>query len=321
MLYFLKRILKKNYFIYFISLFLYEKILMFYYKKLINPIKFLINYKRNKIFKSHPKKAKKMILNNKEFFYPEYSLFYEKYLKDFEAKAQLNTEYNLIAKEFFEKEIECILDVGANVGYQSSFYNKFFGNKIKIHSFEPHPICYYFLEKNLSSFDNIRLYNFALGSENKEDYMSIPNHDIHRLSDLGYLSIGQHSNNFKTKILIKKFDLLPISFHQFKAIYIKIDVEGYEDNVLKGMSNFLNSNLHLYLKIEINKNFNNVTKINSTINFIEKLNFKFFILQNGKFIHYSNSQLIKFLIYRNADIFCKKSSISTKPSTKNFKNH
>ena len=176
--------------------------------------------------------------------------------------------------------------------------------KINIHSFEPHPISYYFLEKNLSSFDNIRLYNFALGNENKEDYMSIPNHL--GLSDLGAMSIGQHSNNFKAKILIKKLDLLPISFQQFKAIYIKIDVEGYEDNVLKGMSNFLNSNLHLYLKIEINRDFNNVAKINSTINFIEKLNFKFFIVKNGKFINCNKSQIIKFFIYRNGELFCKK---------------
>ena len=201
------------------------------------------------------------------------------------------------------------------------FSFKFFSYKIKIHCFEPHPVSYYFLKKNSSSFDNIRLYNFALGSENKEDYMSIPNYEVQRLSNLGVMSIGQHSNNFKTKILIKKLDLLPISFQQFKAIYIKIDVEGYEDNVLKGMSNFLNSNLHLYLKIEINRNFNNVAKIIFTINFIEKLNFKFFIIQNGKFINYSKSQIIKFLIYRNSDIFCKKSSISTKSSTKNFKNH
>ena len=316
MLYFLKQILKKNYFIYFISRLLYEKIFMFYYRRLINFIKFLTNYKRNKNFKSHAKEIKKIILYNKEFFYPKYSINYEKFFKNFEAEATLNTEYNLIAKEFFEKEIECILDVGANIGYQSSFYNKFFGNKIQIHSFEPHPIIYYFLEKNLSSFDNITLYNFALGNENKEDYMSIPNNEANRLSCLGLMSIGQHSNNFKTKILIKKLDLLPISFQQFKAIYIKIDVEGYEDNVLKGMSNFLNSNLHLYLKIEINRRYNNVAKIVSTINFIEKLNFKFFIIQNGKLIHYSKSQLIKFLIYRNSDIFCKKSSISTKSSTK-----
>ena len=314
MLYFLKQILKKNYFIYFISLYLYQKIFRICYSRLVNYIKFLINYKRNKNFKSHAKEEKKIILYNKEFFYPKYSIFYEERFKNFEAKTTLNTEYNLIAKEFFEKEIECILDVGANIGYQSSFYNKFFGNKIQIHSFEPHPIIYYFLEKNLSSFDNIKLYNFALGNENKEDYMSIPSNRVHDISKLGLMSIGQHSNNFKTKILIKKLDLLPISFQQFKAIYIKIDVEGYEDNVLKGMSNFLNSNLHLYLKIEINKDFNNVAKIISTINFIEKLNFKFFIIQNGKLIHYSKSQLIKFLIYRNADIFCKKSSTLTKLS-------
>ena len=306
MFYWLKQKLKKNYFIYFISLFLYQKIFMFCYYRLVNYIKFLINYKRNKIFKSHPKEMNKIILYNKEFFYPKYSISYNKFLKNFEGETSLNTQYNLTAKEFFEKEIECILDVGANIGYYSLFCNEFFSDKIKIHCFEPHPVSYYFLKKNLSSFDNIKLYNFALGSENKEDYISVPSDKTHILSNLGVMSIGQHSNNFKTKILIKKLDLLPISFQQFKAIYIKIDVEGYEDNVLKGMSNFLNSNLHLYLKIEINRNFNNVAKINSTISFIEKLNFKFFIIKNGKFINYNKSQIIKYLIYRNEDIFCKR---------------
>lgn len=124
---------------------------MFCYYRLVNYIKFLINYKKNKIFKSHIKEEEKIILYNKEFFYPKYSVFYKEFLKNFETKTTLNKEYNLIAKEFFEKEIECILDVGANIGYQSSFYNKFFGDKIKIHSFEPHPISYYFLEKKFIS--------------------------------------------------------------------------------------------------------------------------------------------------------------------------
>ena len=225
MLYFLKQILKKNYFIYFISRFLYEKIFIFYYERLINFIRFLINYKRNKIFKSHPKEMNKIILHNKEFYYPKYAIDFEKFLKNFEAETLLNTEYNLITKEFFEKEIECILDVGANIGYQSSFYNKFFGNKIKIHCFEPHPISYYFLEKNLSSFDNIRLYNFALGNENKEDYMSIPNHEVQRLSDLGVMSIGQHSNDFKTKILIFSTILIDIPFLlQVELMLIKLSL-------------------------------------------------------------------------------------------------
>ena len=301
MLYWLKQKLKKNHFIYFFFLFSYQKIFMFCYRKLNNYILYLINYKKNKIFKSHIKEAKKIILYNKEFCYPKYSIYYEKFFENFEKRAKLNIEYN-----FFEKEIECILDVGANIGYYSLFYNEFFGDKIKIHCFEPHPDSYYFLKKNLSAFDNIRLYNFALGNENKEDYMSIPDHESHRLSNLGTMSIGQNSNNLKAKILIKKFDSLTFSLQQFKSIYIKIDVEGYEDNVLKGMLNFLHNNTNLYLKIEINKNFNNVTKISSIINFIEKLNYKFFIIKNGKFINYNNSQIIKFLIYRNVDLFCKK---------------
>ena len=306
MLYWLKQKIKKNYFIYFISLFLYQKVFLFCYSRLVNYIKSLINYKKNKIFKLRIKEEEKIILYSKEFFYPKYSIFYEEFLKNFETKTTLNTEYNLIAKEFFEKEIECILDVGANIGYQSSFYNKFFGNKIKIHCFEPHPISYFFLEKNLSSFDNIRLYNFALGSENKEDYMSIPNYESHRLSHLGTMSIGQNSNNLKAKILIKKFDSLTIPLQQFKSIYIKTDVEGYEENVLKGMLNFLHNHINLYLKIEINKDFHNVGKISSIINFIEKLNYKFFTIKNGKFINYNKSQIIKFLIYRNDELFCKK---------------
>ncbi len=302
----LKKILKRNHFIYFISRFLYEKIFLSSYRRLMNFFSFLTNYKTNKNFKSHAKEIKKITLYDKEFFYPKYSIFYEEFLKNFETKTPLNMEYNFISKNFFVEKIECILDIGANIGYQSSFYNKFFGNKIEIHCFEPHPISYFFLKKNLTLFDNIKLYNFALGNENKEDYMSIPKHESHRLSNLGVMSIGQNTNDFKTKIQIKKFDSLSISFQKFKTIYIKIDVEGYENNVLNGMCNFLNNGLNFYLKIEINRNFNNLNKISSTINQLEKLNFKFFIIENGKFINYETSQIIKFLIYRNANIFCKK---------------
>ena len=125
MLNLVKNIFKKNYFTYFISRFLYEKIFLSFYRRLTNFVSFLINYKRNKNFKSHAKETKKIILYDKEFFYPKYSTFYEEFLKNFEIKTSLNTEYNFISKNFFEKEIECILDIGANIGFQSSFYKKF----------------------------------------------------------------------------------------------------------------------------------------------------------------------------------------------------
>jgi FkbM family methyltransferase len=311
---FLTQIIKKNYFIYLFFRFLYEKIFMFCYRRIKNSIIFLINYKKNNFFKLHQKEEAKTIFCNKEFYYHKYSFYYDDNYKIKNQKTQskydidrtFEKENNLIIKEFFEKEIECILDVGANIGYTSSFYNAFFGNKVKIHCFEPHPVSYYFLKKNLSPFDNIKLYNFALGNENKEDYISIPNNQKFRMSNLGLMSIGQNSNILKTKILVKKFDLLPVLFQQFKEIYIKIDVEGYEENVLKGMYNFLNRNLQIYLKIEINRNYLNIKKINSLINFLETLNYKFFAISNEKFINLNKSELIKYLIYRNTNLFCKK---------------
>lgn len=99
-----------------------------------------------------------------------------------------------------------------------------------------------------------------MGNEDKKDFISIPNHEIQNLSDLGLMSIGRHSRHFRTEILVKRFDDINISLKYYKSIYIKIDVEGYEDNVLRGMFNFLNSNLDIYLKIEINKHFNNMKK-------------------------------------------------------------
>ena len=138
--------------------------------------------------------------------------------------------------------------------------------------------------------------------------MSIPYHEVQKLSDLGVMSIGQHSKHFKTEILVKKFDQLGMNLNNYKSIYVKIDVEGYEGNVLEGMTIFLKSDLNIYLKIEISKHFNNVKKIKSTIEILERCNYDFYIIKNQKFVKMNKSEIIMFLNYKNTDIFCKKIS-------------
>ena len=308
MINYLKKILKKNYVIYLITNYIYQKCLVSFFSKVKNFITFIINYKKNKAFTLKPKEVCKMALYEKKFFFPKYSVFYKDFLRNLEEKKTLDKEYDLISKNFFKKKIECIIDIGSNIGYQSLFYNKFFSNRTKIYCFEPHPLSFYFLEKNLSTYDNITLNNFALGSEDKRDFMSIPYHVVQNLSDLGVMSIGQHSNHFKTEISIKKFDQLDMLLNSYKSIYVKIDVEGYEGNVLQGMTTFLKSDLNIYLKIEISKHFNNVKKIVSTIEILEKCNYDFHIINNQKFEKMNKSEIIIFLTYKNADIFCKKTS-------------
>ena len=71
---------------------------------------------------------------------------------------------------------------------------------------------------------------------------------------------------------------------------------------------FLKSDFNIYLKIEINKHFNNVKKIVSTIEILERCNYNFYIIKNQKFIKMNKSEIIMFLTHKNADIFCKKIS-------------
>ena len=306
MINFLKKILKKNYFIYSIVNFIYQKFLVSFFTKVKNFITFITKYKKNKEFILNPKEASTINLYEKKFFFPKHSVVYKDHLKKLEEKKTLDEEYDFISKKFFKKKIACIIDVGANIGYQTLFYNKFFSNKTKIYCFEPHPLSFYYLEKNLSIYDNITLNNFALGSEDKYDFMSIPYHEVQKLSDLGVMSIGKHSNYFKTKILIKKFDRLGLILNNYKSIYVKIDVEGYEGNVLEGMTTFLKSNLDIYLKIEISKHFNDVKKIELTIEILDRCHYDFYIIENQKFVKMNKSEIIMFLTYKNIDIFCKK---------------
>ena len=84
MLNFIKKILKKNYVIYFISLFLFQKVFLTPYSKILNLIKFLISYKKNKNFKMYPKEISSMILYEEEFFYPKHSIVYNNFLKNLE---------------------------------------------------------------------------------------------------------------------------------------------------------------------------------------------------------------------------------------------
>jgi FkbM family methyltransferase len=299
MIFLLKKILKKNIYIYKLSKLLYLSILHSLIK--------IISFRKDFFLKRNPKKEKKIKLLNHDFYFSKYSATYNVMFKNFEKSIQtLKDSYNLLSKDFFEKEINIILDVGANIGYQSLFYNHYFKNKVNILCFEPHTINYHYLKLNLESFKNIKLFNFALGATNKEDYIAIPNFESHRKSNFGLMAIGQKSSIFKEKIFIKKFDDLNIFFKREDEIYVKIDVEGYEQYVLDGMSNFLKTCNKIYICIEINRNYNNEASVKKIINFLNLFNFKFFMIKNHQLLKMEKELIINNASNITANIYCKK---------------
>lgn len=163
-----------------------------------------------------------------------------------------------------------LIDIGANVGLTSCQSGKFFN---EVHMFEPNPHCFKILEVNsFFSLGNTKyhLYKFGLGDRNKKVKLMVPKknwggafvHDqANSYSDkiLAKKDGFQHiykKNYYNTEIVIKKTsdELKKIFKRLFKktgnAGVIKIDVEGYENVVLKGIAESMNKNLKIIIIFE-----------------------------------------------------------------------
>jgi len=127
-----------------------------------------------------------------------------------------------------------ILDVGAQQGLYSML-SKFYPDT-KWHSFEPYKFSYDLLNSHLEyeKISNVSTYNIALSDKKEERYLYVPK----RKGDKGGLNcIAQQNGRINLddcdKILIKT-DTIDNLFLNEHIDIIKMDVEGFELNVLKG---------------------------------------------------------------------------------------
>ena len=122
----------------------------------------------------------------------------------------------------YVNDFSIAVDVGANVGFWSVPLSDKFE---KVISFEPIAQVYECLVENTKNLSNIKLNNFALGSENKNVNM------VFDSSNTGNSYIDGNPGNIKVKKLDDSF--MP------KFGLIKIDCERHELEVLKGAVNTL----------------------------------------------------------------------------------
>ena len=164
-----------------------------------------------------------------------------------------------------------IIDIGANLGISSMGFRQM-GFKNKIYIFEPNPIIFKKYLINLKKkYKNNFLQNFALGNVNTTKNFFIPfykNKSIHYFGsfdkkyvensiNMTFPDISSNIKFKKKKIKINKFDNLNL---KIKPHFIKIDVEGYDYYVLKGLTKTINKYKPIFL-IEYNKeNFLQIKK-------------------------------------------------------------
>lgn len=141
--------------------------------------------------------------------------------------------YELYSK--YKMNIKGVVHVGAHYGEEHPHY-KNLGIK-NISYFEPGKKTFEELKNRIG--EDAKLFNFALGSENKVSSFYYEDADAFGCSSFLKPSSNYDKVSFSIleNIEIKKLDEVNLDFENYN--FLNIDVQGFELEVLKGSSNFL----------------------------------------------------------------------------------
>lgn len=134
-------------------------------------------------------------------------------------------------------EVTNFVDVGANIGCYSVYLSDIASVK-SIHAFEPAPIAFKEMERNISlqaSQDLFHLYDIAASDK----VGAVPFHLVGPMA--GNNSI-EHTGKKVPTVTVKVAPIDTVVQVENKSIAIKVDVEGHELQVINGMKNLLLAN-------------------------------------------------------------------------------
>ncbi|OUU48003.1 MAG: hypothetical protein CBC12_08970 [Candidatus Puniceispirillum sp. TMED52] len=140
---------------------------------------------------------------------------------------------------------DCILDIGANIGYYTKLFAYLTGTTGSVHAFEPDTENLEILYRNVTqetTRGTVDIHAIALGDQTGTAalYRHAGNAGKHRL----YPSIVCQKDPLQIRVERgDNFNFPPVDF-------IKIDVEGFEYDALNGLSNTLQSSTSLSILIE-----------------------------------------------------------------------
>jgi len=142
-----------------------------------------------------------------------------------------------------------VLDVGANIGYYTLLFAKIVGNAGKVFGFEPEPLNFNILKKNISinNYHNVVLEKTACSNKKGKTnlFLSYEGAQTHRI-----FRSKRVSKNFISVDVISLDDYFKNQTIMKKISFVKIDVEGAEYDVLMGMKSIIEENKKLHILLE-----------------------------------------------------------------------
>ena len=207
-------------------------------------------------------------------------------------KGMLNGIPATIELEKLVKDIkipETIVDIGSNKGQFILLIEKIFPNKI-VYSFEPIIEMINKQKKFFKYKKNITFHNLALGSSICSKEFLITS----RMDSSSFLKVVSNTNKSKNYSVIEKRDIKVSTLDEIflnekfsHPILIKMDVQGYELEVLKGANDLLKKTDYLLLEVSENEMYQNQPTEKIIVEYLKNFNFE--IYRSNKWLKIQNT--------------------------------
>lgn len=197
-----------------------------------------------------------------------------------------NSEDALLKKILDQFEIDLVIDVGANVGQYGSLLRNL-GYKNQIYSFEPIGEVFSILQIKAINDDNWEAFNNGVGSKNETLFINISENFV----SSSLLPITDVSTTAKPDTKFTRQEEIAIitldSFFKEKEIrnwenpFLKIDVQGYEKQVIDGSLTILKNISVLQIELSLVKLYEGSMLYKDVISLMEELGFYLYTIVPG----------------------------------------
>ena len=174
------------------------------------------------------------------------------------------------------KEGDVVLDIGANIGYYVLIESQLVGKSGKVYAVEPVRSNFELLERNvqLNNLKNVSTFQFAFGDEDAKSGTIY-------VSDKTNLCTMNRNAAVSGKIgKIVSEEEVPVAtvdtFFKDKTPpnFIRMDVEGSEYGIIKGMVKTLNRDIKILMELHPERPYLEPEKVNELFHILEENNFR-----------------------------------------------
>lgn len=179
----------------------------------------------------------------------------------------------LIKKDNYKPAV--IFDVGANIGTWTLLAKSFFPDAA-VHAFEPLPEHLAKLNSNTGKLTQMTIHRFCLGNENKDAIINVSSFSdsssILEATPLEYEQYGIKKTGEETVHIERVEDLIEQGVLPVPDI-IKLDVQGFELEVLKGTGKYLSNATYLIIEVSFRKYYYGQPMFLDIANYLSGFNF------------------------------------------------